>query len=617
MFPVAFTTFVLYLLLRYLLRDKERLNNEDRTMLAEIDLELPKIDIDHPLRISSPLPNQSSDLEALAISAKGRAQAFWLPYERRIRVNTGSDGMVDIQTGAKTLQPGEVISALALDDEGAYCAAATSKGQLLIWSIKSPSQPLDILSPSSDPSARIVSLYNRQAGRDERLPPKAGSPRKSTAIFNTLHVDGSVTKWDCRQRAATVILLPSANIAKAAYVRSSTEGCATVLRVVDDGIQVWQAADLGNYHLTHPLSSETWLQENLAAQAMCDTKDRSLLALGSNRGTVEVWDLSTGQCIYTAALLQRPCRRLRAAALSTYRCSTCHLASNDGFALLASDSSTLAAVKISASNSSLDRCECRAFSPSLSPNPSRMGLGFGLSPTVSRRVPMVRQGSEEGANGNGNHSYPLSPHAMRRLSQVADRRKAEEALKHMPDVFDSTSIAYINGTMPIPENGSLHLHDLHQRETSEARSEISLPSVSPGLQSWTVTPLGSTRVDEKGTWDVCGSSFISLARSTDGGGKASSRWRAYTSELDTPTSHSDGAIVLRERRLDVDRAENAHDDTPLIKSGAGQLPFNRIRLGRVSRDGCFMVVAAGNSLLLLKPDQPAPVQKRNSSNHLR
>lgn len=644
--PISLTTFGLYLLLRQLLKGSEMLQNDsshDHTLAGET----PPKPVPPTYSCVTFDSSNISDIEAVATNSCGSSWATWAPPERKIHVtihssqtstNIGSPTVIEIALH-KLVKSRDVVTALAIDNISSHCAAVINGRRVLVWCI-GDAAPIPRLVRCFDEErfpARVIQLRSYDSViKSDQTPPRAGLARSSIstpkAYFHLLLADGSLlrlgddvdTVVPPRQQASGQIsafqpTLSHLGTGIVSLARPGLNGAMEVWRIAENGDGEHRlAAEIAVDHQSGPITS-------LAA---CDVVGSTFVAIGTSYGAVELWDLQGSRRVQTLQPFDRSVRRLCLLDLTGVRCENCSVPAGESMAVLASSLTSMSVYRLFPNGQ--ESCDCNAFSPTLTPSASSTGLSFGTSHI--RRIPSPLHGvSDDGSNGN-NLSYPLSPHALRRLSHTSERKKAEEMLHKVDTALTSETII---------ENGnptdSYH-HPEHPREISETRSDLSNASNGSRLLQavWSSQLVGSVTIDEKGAWAAVGTKVVGLGRSKRiPGPNMLARWEIWTVDIAHPFSsqhHTGGDLIVHATPLtslpkaslgpgplDVSRWQESNVGNSSSSSSTGSqeasLPFDRIRHFHPSDSG-RIVAAMGNTLLVLqmhsKGDDSTSVAKRPS-----
>lgn len=614
--PISFTTLVLYLLLRQLLKGSEMLNTKESSQALELEVSAAN-DIsgpDDPSLTARIVSSRQSDIELLACSRDGRFTATWVPLEHAISVLPTDDSD---STGAKVvlplkgiLQRSENLIALSLSDRGDYCAAASSSGRLLIWPLHLQGSPIAHPRLSGPAASRILQL---SAGHclDDQKPPKAlGSSDASQASVNfyTTHQDGSVIQW-VSDRAEPVMLVPSAGeTCRTKFLEEMSEPVLVMRTLQSKSVQIWAKRNEGAAALS--CISEITTNSGITSEASCRFEGRLMLALGFKNGIVAIYDVQDGGQLLTLNASTSAVRKLRLSSIAGSRCPSCTNYDNSGLSMVAASSS--AALQLyKVSSSSIVSCSCRPFSPAGESSSSKPA---SLSPLSQRRT--GTGGARRASEDVQALSYPLSPHALRRFSHAAsDRKKAEESAGRISMTNGET----LNG-------GSHELVEsvfAHTRNGPSTHSEASSPEEG---SAWSSQYLGSIQLDERGCWDTDGNVLVGIRRkSTFQGSSPLARWEVWTISLDRISLALDPSILHARSLLGMLQPPPMNGPVRITGSGGsasqevdlqGQLPFyevRRLQMARASGNSSAATVILGNSLVQFDVTLPALSMKRTRS----
>ncbi|GAA5842713.1 hypothetical protein JCM11251_002330 [Rhodosporidiobolus azoricus] len=423
--PIAIVMGLLYLLLLYLLKDAElleahhsseerlggpsarRRRQEDSKHRPEAGVEL----------VSQADKRHSGDVELIA-SGEG-VVASWAGLEGKVLVqrwgenfaNRLSSFTLDIPLSAEPTS----LTALAIDGEGHFCAAATSKGRLLVWSLERDGALVDFGStapaggpivslaatPRPDPKLKIDELLGGMPAPPVSRSKVEQEKAAHAATFFTLHRDGRVVSWDCGTCRATTVEADKGQQLEGTMRKWLVAGAAT-----DDPPMLALAEKSGRLSLL-PVRSE-----RIGGPPRClETGDSALLIAagsfpfleadddvpldeevvvsGTTSGKVELHVLSSPPHTASIADLGSPIRQIRlVSSPARSYCPDCNDTVIDGLLLLASTRASLRIFRLFTppTPSSLEPCICNAPDPTIVPRSRSSSTGLLGSPIMSRSL---------------------------------------------------------------------------------------------------------------------------------------------------------------------------------------------------------------------------------------
>lgn len=667
--PISITTVALYFVLVQLLKGSERLNKyaDEQSHAATPDIEVEDVYDEQQRAVAALIAEagmlscltidsyRASDVELLASTADGLATASWVPVEQCIRLTFATDpSSPSLLPLIGVLRRREVLTHLSLNDQATFCAFSTNQKRFLAWPLVHKALPLDLTSlataggaTSAPTRSKVLAIsaekMRRQAAGSPPLPRTgASSPFRLRAAFFTLQQDGSVVRWDCIKRQSTIVvpaaagaengktaLLEHPELQQPLVTRSSQPDRLEIWRCVDGEYGIWRI-------LTSAPQSPGTSTDSVTSQALIPSGDRLSIALGRSSGAIEVWDVQDQLLLYSSKddsvampIAERPVQQIRLVNTTGCRCSACGVLFSENITVVAGTNSDLAIVRLSAEVSG--PCECgSSTSPSLSPQPSMKNLksaqaGNGMVYSGSfgqRRSPIRNGGLDDASHANSTSSsttlsYPLSPHAMRRMSHAASDRKkaAAEAMQQAhsgPQPARPTSPTTTrNGGHELVSGpvASASAYGAHSRESSAANSlggtSISENGHSPSIRiPWRAEHLGAIKLDSRGAWSALGSSVVGVRRAKQARGAGLlARWESWSFALDqAPSTSLAAAVAVAGYSLDtlVSMSSSA------LTQPYAQLPFDRIRHFYVTLDGSKVVTALGNLVISSTPEDVPP-----------
>ncbi|BGP14008.1 hypothetical protein JCM10213_005593 [Rhodosporidiobolus nylandii] len=590
--PIAVVMFLLYLLLLYLLKDKElldahhgsgeRLGGPDGRRRKQDEVQKgPTAGVELLKGLKA---RHRGDVELAA--SGGNVIASWAGLEEKVQVQVQASGggtsasfTLDIPLAAEPPS----LTGLVVGGRGEYCAAATTKGRLLVWSLKRGGSLVD-LGASRTPASSIVSLL--ASPRDEaRLaveeptlgapaPPSSATsetkPDKPPAAFWTLHRDGTIIRWDCELCRAVPVetsaspapisaddsptrrwLLAGVEPEDAPLLATSYNTGRLVLVSLEgehevrfDGVvvapgQQITAVVLGVVPLLDPVDPQPTLQ--------------SVVVVGSSSGAVNLHTLADpSRRITTLANLGSPVRQIRLVpSPSGSYCPTCNESVTDGLTLLASTRSTMRVFRLFTppTPSSVEPCTCNTADPTLVSRSRSSSSGLLSSPIMSRTLSGGGSGRRFSPRKkpatparpaqlppSSLGDSPIRPRALSRSANGSHDSQSSSGTSS-PTERGSPAVAPSPSPPPPPLSTSSSTFFLASAEISPPPATIPLPppalvdpltppeapSAFPHLRA---VELATVAIDERSGWEVLDGKIGGLRRARRNNGGRS--WEVWT-----------------------------------------------------------------------------------------
>lgn len=579
--PIALVMALLYILLLYLLKDAELLQahwgSEER--LGGPSARRRRSEEKKPdalVEVVGELTAQHrSDVELIA--SGGRVVASWdgLGEKVQVQVSGGENSgarttsfHLDIPLGA---EPPSLV-ALAVDGEGGFCAAATAKGRILVWSLERGGGLVDFGSTPAPSFGPIVGLLATPSERKTAssggetdgpgvAPPLSAASRskafqQAPTAFFALHRDGMVSRWDYRACRVDIVRKSSSDsediVSKRWLLPGVTALDSPILAVSHrSGRLVLLPLDKLNEHLldrvvvglNEPITTVVVGAFPVLAPATIENPiSRTVVAVGSSTGAVKLYVVSapfSSQSI-DVAKLGSPIRQIRLCESPPSFCPTCNDSLVDGSILLASTRTSLRIFRIFTppTPSSLEPCSCNTSDITIIPRSRSSSTGVLGSPAMTRTL--SSGGASRRFSPRKKPATPTRPPALgdsplrpRNASQDTNGSFGSQASSSgntSPGV-DRTYFALTPASPPPPPplSTSPSSHSLSSAEISPLPSTVPLPPplVSPSSASSTdltgpslrASEVASGTVDERSGWEVIDGKAVGLrrARRMDGG----------------------------------------------------------------------------------------------------
>lgn len=586
--PISLTTFALYLLLVQLLKGTDQRQSVPEAVQAVNDQ--PRISSEERPQFSvSAMHYNSADVELLAMSNDGKFCAAWVAIERHVCLWEcqgdaigGNNHVTPIKLAfGEALRAAETLTHLAINANGTTVAASTNTRRVVIWQTINTGAPAGVYEMSDQSRSKVLSLLSEPTRDARSSPPRAFGQRplrdSPHSAFVSAHTDGSVWRWQCSDEEPRKLFpaRPSSGNVMFAASRSSNfdKVLVRVTGLEEEDVDAWRYSpstsewrSLASFKLE--TSSGTISSIFVAVDALS-----TLLVIGRSSGFVDIYQLECEKQVFTSRIHEGPVRQVRLAPRAFMQCPICKTSVNDCQVLASSDAGALFLTRLSATKA--ETCECEhGLSGQMATFPSV----FSHTSSPGRKLPSP-QGSAD--DSNKNLAYPLSPHALRRLSHAADRRKLDDSPRKPADLGSSM----VDLGSPPPKS------------QARAPAELRLPSLSGEEEEpWYFLHLGSIASESRDSWDICADQLVGLRRSARSSTASSApplgRWEAWTCPLPSPKIAPSGALLVQSAGLDKILC---HLRSSLLQqSTAVQLPFSRVRHLSVAADSSTVTVAFGN-----------------------
>lgn len=607
-FPIAATTFLVYLILRYLLKDAELLDAQrDRLEIGEEWDE--DAALDDGRDASAP---QEPTLRTLPTAHQ--ADVSLLATSQTKVLSVGFDGIALVWSKADPTADGvplplalgsDRVTHAALDGPGRYCAIATARGAVGVWRLGGQLAESVPVAFAAVPSTTAVSSI-------EFLPTlvaPAGSDSSSAppATLVVVRENGEVAELNCR-RASTVVVRPGSQgelvRATPLWASRAAPGESVDLALANSAGQIVVLrrgldAQGGGWaeRLTVQLDAGHRVSKVASSLVSLSGAPQDVLAVTTTAGAISLWDARGVRLI----ALNPNLRRLGRVALvdpGAQECAGCGQRT-DGLLLVAAnpDEATLyrlthesptaaicacpsarRSMSTSTQRTSFERLSFDASPLSRSRGPSLSALIPPISPSLHRRIPTSASNAS-----NLSADYPIAGHGVhsRRLSTRDKRAEAEEPLLD-PDTRRDSS----------------------QDDPFTASSSPDDRTASPPLALRAVL-LGAVSV-RKGAWDVLdtgqivgvgrprssgGSSSYDdvssvLSSATGAGSSSAARWRVWQIDSHRPAHGYDLAVAWYDLQSLKEGAAPDSDGSP-DEQAAGATPGSALRNRRAARVKAF------------------------------
>ncbi|KAL0577358.1 hypothetical protein V5O48_004610 [Marasmius crinis-equi] len=441
--PIAATTFVLWGLLLYLLKDAELLDAQKHR--AEVEPARDANDRTPSLEQTTEfatLPRAfPSDVELIATSADGRV-VISIGLHNEVAIwRAGDEGKFYIDASnvlsqASTSLATSTLTAVSMDAKGEYCAVGTGSGVIAVYNIRKNAVRAypHLTIPHS--SAGVVDL---------RFVASSSPSSSSTTCLVAAYENNAVVKYAIGAATEPVYLCPSSAAGPVLYSK-------LVASPSDRRVLVAFCLENGVLELVEPHSDELpFINDNLIIQAghhmdvvsalhLCQTviggETRVILATATENGFVSLWDGQTGECIRVLEESFGRVNQLRVTPLQAETCRFCGNLPPEGVCVTVSVEYTVRFYKVYRNDDSR-RCSCTmtATATASSSTTTQQNGSFGRK-SRSRSNSITASGSSSplrprsrGPSASDVSPFPVSAHGVhsRRASEKADasRRLSE------------------------------------------------------------------------------------------------------------------------------------------------------------------------------------------------
>ncbi|KAF5379901.1 hypothetical protein D9757_007182 [Collybiopsis confluens] len=451
--PIAATTFLLWLLCLYLLKDSELLDSQQNRPGPESS-PLPKEDpsaLEQHVSFST-LPRAfSSDVELIATSSDGRVAVSAGLHNEVIIWRTDSCHYVSIdtselfsQSSSSSSSTPSTLTSVAMDDNGHYCAVSASTGVIGVWDIRNDSiHSLPHLS-LPDTSAAVATEMRFMPNSPQvatSSPPTSNPTSPVLAPLQSVHLvavyeNGTVAKYTIRGFAGPTYIRPArSTIVQPKLILVRPENKLIVAFSLRDGrLELLDAGDTNAFIPDNfCVQAGNLLDPVTAVDVCCATlggEKRVIIAAASGAGVVSLWDAKTGDCIRILEDAYGRINQLRVSFVIAENCRSCGQPPSGALLLTFSVDHVVRFFKQFVSDGAR-RCSCTS---ALLKNSTRdNGLGYrsrtsSISSSIGSASPKMsrtRKFSESDVS-----PFPVSGHGIhsRRVSEKESNRRPSDVL---------------------------------------------------------------------------------------------------------------------------------------------------------------------------------------------
>ncbi|KAK4703362.1 hypothetical protein P7C70_g2854, partial [Phenoliferia sp. Uapishka_3] len=628
--PIAVTTFLLYLILLYLLKDAELLvNRRTKSTTSGVEKqEKPEAGVD----LIALRGEHEADVEVVASSRD--LVVSWAGLDDSVSVwRRSGDSTSNFEAYHLpipiTAEPASLIL-LALDGEGKFCAAATMTGRLVAWSLDRKLLIDFSMAPSMSLTLATHLFPSPVRPRGTPAPPGA-NPRVERYGFFSAHQDGTLALWDCTGCTASIIV-PARPAVEGVKVRNfvvaspGTSSWPLFARFYSTGrLEVfktqggdsWDAwASVFDHSTTTPSDPITALSFGefaLDSSLTLNPQGKAILVVGTLSGLVSLFDLEEDCRLCTVTEMPGAVRQIRVTPALETKCPTCGEILSDGFFVMCSTRQLLSLLRVSATG-----CTCTI-------SPSSHGL-IRTSSTGSLRTPRKQSQARRSSN---------SPHPNGLVAKIDDGLASPAPAKGFrvrrgvadDDSCDSDEtewsefhVQLVNSTVTDERGGwelvSPRIVGVRRRRATKEERETRMStsrSAGPCATSWEVWSMAT---GERGSQDGKeeGSTTLDLLLSRAAAVAISSSSNHQREPITNGRIHSPESLRQRftspskpGRSTTTARAQKGSNSPSVHFADVDlpvDLPFSRARPIISALGGDSLVVGFGNAVGIITPRKP-------------
>ncbi|KAJ3981103.1 sterol regulatory element binding protein cleavage-activating protein [Lentinula detonsa] len=618
--PIAATTFLLWLLCLYLLKDAELLDAQQHRAEAQssVSKEEPGA-LERHVSFST-LPRAfSSDVELIATSSDGQIAVSVGLHSEVIIWRTDSPRHFSIDTSDIVLRSPSSSSAqstltsVAMDDNGDYCAVGTGAGVIAVWDIRNEDiRPLPHLS-LPDSSAGVVEMqfvpnsprFGGSSSPSSNPTSPVLAPLQPVQLVAT-YENGAVARYAVRDLTGLVYVQPShsSSVLHSKLIRVRPENRLIVAFCLSDG--ALELFDIGD---TTPLIQDDFCinagnpLDTVATVHICSApilgEKRVIVAAVTEAGVISLWDGQTMDCIRVLEEVYGHVNQLRVSLVPTETCRSCGLLPLDSFLLSFSVDHVVRFLKQSAMDNTR-RCTCASTAtlPKKTTRDSKVGQrsrssSISSSVSTSSMISRTRKSTDPDVS-----SFPVSGHGVhsRRASEKESSRRNSELFSLQLD--NEAGESQTTGPINVPHFPSLLWQDAY------------------------IIYVGDTTCD-RGGWDIYNGKVVGIRRKPRGAPSSKvthpssaikslsaqglsiitlDRWEIWSFDPSATLldSSSLSSILVVNNELDLTPPSSTNSLSKLSPSRCSipRLPFTRVTPFIVTRTG--ILAGFGNTLGVFK-----------------
>ena len=453
--PIAITTTLLWALLVYLLKGSDsRDDAQEKEYTPKESQTIPQSNIQFST-IPRACGNEIERIDAtpdgstiIATSLENEV-AIWSQRSRSFFQVPISD--VD--------QRGSVVTAVAMDTAGVFCAVGTQSGVISLWRLERGRMVENrILHHPQSKECRVVDLIleDRPAQRGDRRSmlhrrSLSGDTRNTDGFMLATFKDGSVVEWSDLYDPKPSIVLEATNPPRRPIVlRPNNQDALAFATISSDGEVQFFSRDTHEWHDQTPFIAGSPHDPVIKLHAKTLTVEltaRIIIVTATKSGQVALWDGVSGERWYTLEDTIEDVNRLRLAPVPSKPCPNCAERLPDKFTLTIS-SGTMASIHRFLVEDAR-RCSCVVLQPPNVSNVlrSRQGSLNALAPPSMRSRPPSL--STSATNITGLADFPVSAHGVhsRRGSERDTPRRPDSGFYLVEDV-NGTGTDSVSNTLP-------------------------------------------------------------------------------------------------------------------------------------------------------------------------
>lgn len=514
--PIGATTFSLWLLLLFLLKDAHTRQAE---LASQENERGPNVKVDSRFKFITLPRGCEADVDQVAATPDGRTVVS-VSFDNEVVVWSIATGEFFNLPVDDLDNQGSIVTTVAVDSVGHFCAAGTRAGVIALWLLKRgqpvrrqllkldtiPSRVLELVfedRPATKSTAERPTMLHRRSS--------SGDTTVTEGFLLASYKNGIVVEWnDLYDSKPVFVFEPRLSddhgvvSTRAILLRpGANEGVSAAILYPDGHVQIFKRTiqEWKAQHAFLPIlsGSEDVVVRLHGQMVSLDLTPHLIVATGTKSGFIALWDGVTGEQLYALEELYEDVNRIRVAGIPTRICPTCSEATPDSFTLTISCGSSVHIHAFSLFDPR--RCTCPLLQPSgmQTPTPARSRNG-SVAGSGTGSSPVAKKAKLPGVSMSGIADFPVSAHGYH-SRRASDR---EPGRRQAPD-----SLLNISG-----EEAGL-------RRCGSGLKLNNAPGVVgvPGRSNDTRFELQQARVASasfrQGAWDVMGHVVYGLRRSDD------------------------------------------------------------------------------------------------------
>jgi len=445
--PIGATTFSLWLLLLFLLKDAHTRQAELASQENERE---PNPKVDSRFKFITLPRGCEADVDQVAATPDGRTVVS-VSFDNEVVVWSIATGeFLNLPVDDLDNQ-GSVVTTVAVDSVGHFCAAGTRAGVIALWLLKRGQPVRRQLLKLDTIQSRVLELVfeDRPATKSTAERPTmlhrrstSGDTIITEGFLLASYKNGGVVEWnDLYDSKPVLVFNPRLSdnygvvSTRAVLLRPGTnEGVSAAILYPDGHVQIFKRTiqEWKAQHAFLPISpgSEDVVMRLHGQMVSLDLAPHFIIATGARSGFISLWDGVTGEQLYALEELYEDVNRIRVAGIPTRTCPTCSETTPDSFTVTISCGTSVHIHAFSLFDPR--RCTCPLLpssgmqtpTPARSRNGSVVGSGTGSSPVANKaKLP--------GVSMNGIADFPVSAHgyhSRRASDREPARRQAPDSL---------------------------------------------------------------------------------------------------------------------------------------------------------------------------------------------